>query len=136
MIACTFRSTALAIFALSAATALHAQAQTGNYSPSDAGTLHRAPPAKPANGASYDVGGYPTFRVPLAPGDGSREVNTYCNICHTPRYITMQPVLPSGAWTDEVNKMIKTYGAPIPDDAAQKIIAYLQSHYTSETRKR
>jgi hypothetical protein len=63
-------------------------------------------------------------------------VNTYCNVCHSPRYITMQPVLPAGTWTDEVNKMIKTYGAAVPDDAAQKIIQYLQSHYTPETRKR
>jgi len=31
--------------------------------------------------------------------------------------------------------MIQTYGAVIPDDAAKQIIAYLQSHYTPETRK-
>jgi hypothetical protein len=132
----TFRSAAAVILALSATTALHAQAQAGSYSPSDAGTIHRAPAPKPATGASYDAGDdYPTFRPPLAQGDGTREINTYCNVCHSPRYITMQPVLAAGAWSDEVNKMIKTYGATVPDDAATKIIAYLQSHYTPETRK-
>ena len=35
----------------------------------------------------------------------------------------------------EVNKMVKTFGQPIPTDAVAKIIAYLQSHYTPETRK-
>ena len=35
----------------------------------------------------------------------------------------------------EVTKMDKTYGAQIPDDVKQKIIRYLQSNYTPETRK-
>jgi hypothetical protein len=48
----------------------------------------------------------------------------------------MQPPLPAGAWADEVNKMVKMYGASVPGDDAQKIIGYLQSHYTPETRKR
>ena len=135
MINCTVRAAALTILTLTAATSLHAQAQSGNYSPSDAGTIHRSVPAKPSNGATYDAGDFPTFRPPLAADQGSREINTYCNVCHSPRYITMQPVLPASAWSDEVNKMIKTYGATVPDDAAQKIISYLQSHYTPETRK-
>ena len=130
-----FRCVALASLSLGGANALRAQVQTGNYSPSDAGGIDRPQAGKPAAGASYDVGSLPTFRVPLAPGDGNHEVNTYCNVCHTPRYILMQPVLAAGAWADEVNKMIKVYGATVPDDAAQKIIVYLQSHYTLETRK-
>jgi hypothetical protein len=32
--------------------------------------------------------------------------------------------------------MRKTFGASIPDDTAEKIIRYLASHYTPETRKR
>jgi hypothetical protein len=131
----TLRIAARTVLALAVATSLHAQAQSGNYSPSEAATIRRVAPAKPAAGASYDAGDFPTFRPPLAQGEGSREVNTYCNICHSPRYITMQPVLPASAWSDEVNKMIKTYGAIVPEDAAQKIISYLQSHYTPETRK-
>ena len=38
-------------------------------------------------------------------------------------------------WEAEVNKMIKTYGAPIPEPTAKKITAYLQAHYTPENRK-
>jgi hypothetical protein len=48
----------------------------------------------------------------------------------------MQPPLPAAAWASEVKKMIDVYGAPMPDEAAQKIIKYLQTHYTPETRKR
>jgi hypothetical protein len=47
----------------------------------------------------------------------------------------MQPTLPAATWEAEVNKMIKTYGAAIPDDSTRKIILYLQTHYTPETRK-
>lgn len=132
----SMRSMAAMMLVLGCAALARAQAETGNYSSSDAGRIHRTPSAKPSNGASYDVGNYPTFRLSFAPGEGSREVNTYCNVCHTPRYILMQPAVAPGTWADEVNKMIKTYGANVPDDAAQKIITYLQTHYTVETRKR
>ena len=131
-----FHSAAVAMLGLGLAATAQAQAQTGTYEPNETGTMRRAPERKPINGASYEAGAYPTFRLELATGEGSREVNTYCNICHTPRYITMQPVLPAGTWADEVNKMVKAYGAPIPEDTMQKIIGYLQSNYTPETRKR
>ena len=72
----------------------------------------------------------------LATGDGKDDVENNCELCHSPRYITMQPVMPAEAWSDEVNKMRKTYGASIPDDTAQRIIQYLGTHYTPETRKR
>jgi mono/diheme cytochrome c family protein len=86
--------------------------------------------------ATYDAGQYPIYEPELAAGDGRQEVETHCDTCHSPRYITMQPPLPAGAWADEVNKMVKMYGASVPGDDAQKIIGYLQSHYTPETRKR
>jgi hypothetical protein len=38
-------------------------------------------------------------------------------------------------WEAEVNKMNKTFGAAIPDDATKKIIEYLQARYTVEPRK-
>jgi len=34
-----------------------------------------------------------------------------------------------------VDKMIGTFGAPIPEPAAKAITAYLKSHYTPETRQ-
>jgi len=61
---------------------------------------------------------------------------TNCELCPRPRYITMQPAMSAQAWTDEVNKIRKTFGGSIPDDTAGTIIRYLETHYTPETRKR
>jgi hypothetical protein len=47
----------------------------------------------------------------------------------------MQPPLPGATWEAEVTKMMKTYGAPIPEAASKKITAYLQAHYAPENRK-
>jgi hypothetical protein len=47
----------------------------------------------------------------------------------------MQPPLPAPTWDAEVNKMIKTFGASIPEATAKEIISYLQEHYTPENRK-
>jgi hypothetical protein len=51
-------------------------------------------------------------------------------------YITMQPPLSADTWAAEVAKMQKAYGANIPEEISKKIILYLGSHYTPETRKR
>jgi hypothetical protein len=63
-------------------------------------------------------------------------VRIFCNTCHSPRYITMQPPLPAATWEAEVNKMNNSYSAGIPEETTRKIIAYLQTQYTPETRKR
>jgi len=107
----------------------------GYYSPVQLGTIQQAAPQALAPDAAYEVSSYPVPNLDLAPGDGQAEVRIYCSTCHGPRYITMQPTLPAPVWEAEVNKMKKTLGADIPEDATRKIIAYLQSHYTPETRK-
>jgi mono/diheme cytochrome c family protein len=85
--------------------------------------------------SSYNVPAYPVPALELAPGEGRQEVQIYCNTCHSPRYITMQPPLPAATWEAEVNKMNKIFGAAIPDEETRKIIRYLQAHYTPENRK-
>ena len=114
---------------------VYARLQPGYYTQARPGTIRQALPNIASTDATYDAGEYPLYPPVLAEGDGTQQVETYCNTCHSPRYITMQPPLPAGAWADEVNKMIKTFGASVPDVAAEKIIQYLQSHYTPETRK-
>jgi DMSO/TMAO reductase YedYZ molybdopterin-dependent catalytic subunit len=57
----------------------------------------------------------------------------YCAICHSADYLRTQPPhLPRAAWTAEVTKMRKVYGAPIPEDAAESIIDYLAKTYGAE----
>ena len=62
------------------------------------------------------------------------EVITVAFVMGIAQQIT-QPPLAADAWAAEVTKMVKTYGASIPDDASQKILQYLQSHYTPDKRK-
>src|SRR5208283_2045264 len=71
----------------------------------------------------------PDIRVELTDGDGRVKTETYCNICHSVHYITMQPKFPRAQWTATVNKMIKAFGAPIPQDDAGTIITYLSTYY-------
>jgi hypothetical protein len=124
-----------ALFVFAAGT-LYADFRSGLYTQTGPARIQRESVKPASTDASYDAGEYPLYYPELAPGDGKEAVETYCELCHSPRYITMQPPLPAQAWAAEVNKMRKTYGAAIPDDDAQRIIQYLGSHYTPETRKR
>lgn len=118
-----------------AAACVYAETRKGNYAPAQLGTLSQPGPAELSPDANFQVSAYPAPAVDLVPGDGLQEVQIYCNTCHTPRYITMQPPLPAASWEAEVNKMTKTLGAPIPEESRQRIILYLQAHYTPETRR-
>src|SRR6202011_3306865 len=61
------------------------------------------------------------------PGPGRDEFVTACVVCHSPRYITMQPRFPRTTWLSEVKKKKDTYGAHISDEQAQRITDYLVS---------
>jgi hypothetical protein len=119
-----------------AAGVVYADLKKGYYAPEQLGGIQQAAPLMLSPDGDYEVSAYPVPTLELAPGDGRQDVQIFCNTCHSPRYITMQPPLPAATWEAEVNKMNKAYGAGIPEDTTKKIIAYLQTHYTPETRKR
>jgi sulfite dehydrogenase (cytochrome) subunit B len=48
-----------------------------------------------------------------------------CLLCHTARYVAMQPRFPKSVWQSEVKKMVDAYGAPIPDADQALIVEYL-----------
>jgi len=112
-----------------------ADLKKGEYVPSQLGSLQQPASPQLSPDANFAVSAYPVPAIELAPGDGVQEVRTYCNTCHSPRYITMQPPLPPASWEAEVNKMNKAFGANIPDEESQKIISYLQAHYATDTRR-
>ena len=118
-----------------AAQARSAATKTGEYDASLLGAIHQPARAALSEGSSYEAPPYPLFAPALAEGEGRAETESFCSICHSTRYIVMQPPLPGDTWGAEVNKMMKVYGAPIPETSAQKIVQYLQAHYTPETRK-
>jgi hypothetical protein len=58
-------------------------------------------------------------------GPGRDQFVTACVVCHSPRYITLQPPFSRAVWTSEVNKMKDLYGAHISDEQVLKITDYL-----------
>ena len=69
----------------------------------------------------------PHYEPLLPPGPGRDEFVTACVVCHSPRYITMQPRFSRTTWLSEVNKMKDVYGAHISDEQVLKITDYLVS---------
>jgi hypothetical protein len=123
-----------AILAL-AGVGVYAEMQKGQYQPAILGQLPQSGPRESLPDSQYGGSFYPLYPPELEPGDGKAEAEGYCGMCHSTRYITMQPPLPAAAWEAEVTKMKKSFSATIPDEATAKIIRYLQAHYTPETRK-
>jgi sulfite dehydrogenase (cytochrome) subunit B len=53
-----------------------------------------------------------------------------CSTCHSVDYVQMNaPVLDRAGWQKSVRKMIDTFGAPISDDDAKRIVEYLGNNY-------
>jgi mono/diheme cytochrome c family protein len=126
----------LVTFSLSvAARVVHPEFKKGYYTPAPLGSLLHSAPREFLPDSNYEVSAYPVPAAELTHGDGLQEVQIYCNTCHSPRYITMQPPLPAASWAAEVKKMNETFGAGISEDSTQKIIVYLQAHYAPENRK-
>jgi hypothetical protein len=112
-----------------------AQWRTGSYRGDKAESIRQAAAQETAPDAAYQVSSYASLPAELAEGEGRPETQIFCGTCHSTRYITMQPPLPAATWEAEVNKMVKTFGAPIPEATAKKITSYLQTHYAPENRK-
>lgn len=58
---------------------------------------------------------------------GRSEFMSYCAMCHSLKYITMQPSFPRKVWEAEVSKMVVKYKAPIDSVTCNKITDYLVS---------
>lgn len=130
------RKALLIVFATAAVAMLaFADLRKGEYASSQLGSLQQSAAPQLAPDATFAASAYPAPNLELASGDGLQEVRIYCNTCHSPRYITTQPPLPAATWEAEVNKMNKVFGANIPDEELHKITAYLQSHYSTDTRR-
>jgi hypothetical protein len=112
-----------------------AEGQQESYTPATLGQLQRPAPSSFTDDSVYQVSPYPQYAPELAEGEGRAETEAFCDLCHSTRYITMQPPLAASTWEAEVTKMRKTFGAPIPDAPEALIVKYLQTHYTPQARK-
>ncbi len=129
-------SVLVASVGLIAVGAIYADFESGYYTSTNLGSSAQpAPVINQANDA-YKIAALPLYKSTLVPGPGRQDVESYCNTCHTPSYVTMQPPLPAATWKAEVDKMGKAFGAQIPPESQASILKYLDAHYTPETRKR
>ena len=88
-----------------------------------AGLLATALPAGIASAADE-------FDIKLKAAPGSEETQNQCAACHSLDYIQMNsPFQSEKVWSNEVNKMIKVFGANISPEEAKTIISYLSANY-------
>ncbi|HEX8916209.1 MAG TPA: hypothetical protein VF796_27920 [Humisphaera sp.] len=90
-----------------------------------ASTAAPVAPASETDGVRSIVLPTPPVELPEAPGRNLIAAN--CIICHSPSYIMMQPRFPRKVWEAEVDKMRKTFGAPVPENLVPEIVDYLMA---------
>ncbi len=67
----------------------------------------------------------PSIAFEIPEGPGREPFIARCVACHTSRYVFNQPAFSKDTWTAEVQKMRKTFGAPVGDEQVDDIVAYL-----------
>lgn len=82
-------------------------------------------PAPAGAGVAVESIVLPHEEPALPPGPHQRTFVSSCTICHSTRLVLTQPPFPRKKWTEVVQKMVKTYGAPITTEATEEIAEYL-----------
>jgi hypothetical protein len=67
----------------------------------------------------------PNYPYDMPPGPNLAVYQQKCLLCHTSRYVTMQPRFSRVVWEKEVKKMADVYGAPIAVEEQLQIVEYL-----------
>lgn len=81
-------------------------------------------PAQVADGVR-SVPAYPVVWPDMPAGPDKDVYLANCVTCHSQRYVLTQPPFSRKVWTAEVDKMKKSYGAPIDDKVMPQIVNYL-----------
>ena len=61
------------------------------------------------------------------PGPGVEVAQANCVACHSVGMVMNQPALSHATWEAEVHKMVAVYKAPVSDEDAKTVVAYLDS---------
>ena len=67
----------------------------------------------------------PNYSGEVPKGPNVQVYEKDCLICHSSRYVTMQPGFSRSTWEKEVKKMVDAYGANIAEADQSKIVDYL-----------
>ena len=107
-----------AVILLSAALSLAAQPQQ---------SCNSSPTTSKAKAATNSVASIvlPKYPPELPAGPYLDTYQKNCLICHSARYVTMQPPFSRAVWEKEVKKMIDAYGATISEADQREIVDYL-----------
>src|ERR1700750_2600610 len=89
--------------------------------------LSQAPSGNPSQ---VESGGAQRITLPkipaeVLPGPNLQVYEKDCLLCHSARYVSMQPLFSKTVWQSEVKKMIDAYGATISDADQAMIVEYL-----------
>lgn len=72
----------------------------------------------------------PPETASFKPGAGSEIASANCQICHSADYVSTQPPSTTRAkWTEIVEKMQSTFGAPIQTKQIAPLVDYLVKNY-------
>jgi cytochrome c5 len=74
----------------------------------------------------------PQVSTQIPPGPHVQVYEKNCLICHSARYVIMQPRFSKTVWQAEVKKMVDAYGASIPEADQALIVEYLMAGKGSE----
>ena len=84
------------------------------------------PGTAPAPSPAVRTIALPQVAAPDLPdGPGLETFNIACTLCHSARYLTMQPRFSQKVWEAELDKMKKTYGAPFTDEQGKQVLQFL-----------
>ncbi|HME33121.1 MAG TPA: hypothetical protein VKG65_10245 [Terriglobales bacterium] len=99
------------------------------------GLLTAAAAQQPGNGTSPKAAkaaknpvqeiSLPQYPPELPSGPNFDVFQKQCLLCHSARYVTMQPRFSRTVWEKEVKKMVDVYGAPISAPEQVQIVEYL-----------
>ncbi len=103
-------------------------AVTGSASPAGTVVSGSASAVAPPRDTSAAL---PVAQLSLKPGDDAALVAATCTLCHSLAPIVRHDGFTKEVWASEVGKMRQTYGCPIDDATAARIIAYLQANYST-----
>ena len=74
----------------------------------------------------------PQVPTEIPPGPNVQVYEKNCLICHSARYVIMQPRFSRAVWQAEVKKMVDAYGASISEADQALIVEYLVAVKGSE----
>ena len=89
-----------------------------------------------ADGAEFQRIVLPHDEPELPPGPGRTEFATNCIICHSARYVSMQPLFPRKVWKAEVQKMVDAFKAPINEQDQAQIVNYVVAVFGAEDERK